>query len=103
MENREREKITDFDENSFYQLTYWEDIYIDDDFEDDDKLLYSTIDTSLDDFDSSHGGVVTKNTIFQRVPDNKYFCMISTHSYDYFKIESIIEVFPVEKTIVSYE
>lgn len=52
---------------------------------------------------SGHGGSITRETIFKRIPDNKYFCMTSIHGYDYFKIKEIKEVFPIEKTITVYE
>jgi len=101
--NREIIDKSQWDKYNFDQLTYFEDIYIDDDCDDDSKLLFEVVDSTIDSYDEGHGGSITRETIFKRISDNKYFCMISIHGYDYFEIEEIKEVFPITKTIVVYE
>lgn len=98
--SKEREKINLSNKWYWSELVQEEDIY-----DDNDIMLYESIEVTLNNYEQDHGGSASKTTVFRRISDNKYFEMNSTHAYDYLEFDDneAYEVFPVEqivKTIV---
>jgi hypothetical protein len=97
--SKETIDLTKLDKWDLRQLEWLED------FCDDDLIvLFEAISSEWVNFDEDHGGCGTKETIFKRLSDDKYFKFQSTHSYDYYEIDdSAVEVTPKEVIITIYE
>jgi len=92
--------LTKFDKWDIIRQLEWLEDYLDEN----DEVIFEAISSEWVDFDEDHGGYGTKETIFRRCSDNKYFKFQSIHSYDYYEPDDKAEeVIPKEVTITIYE